>query len=99
MLSASNQAEILIAFEEGIKDDIVLDHQKQFNLFLKAEIKVAALFTKMGKAKGRSQLCRWVRRNSVQIGVIECYCSTEPLKSSIQVRGSGVHSLTPNEFL
>lgn len=54
MLSANNQAEILIAFEKGIKDDIVLDHQKQFNLFLKAGIKVAALFTKTGKAKGHS---------------------------------------------
>lgn len=54
ILSANNQAQILIAFEEGIKDDIVLDHQKQFNLFLKAGIKVAALFTKMGKARGHS---------------------------------------------
>lgn len=54
ILSANNQDEILIAFEEGIKDNIVLDHQKQFNLFLKAGIKVAALFTKMGKAKGHS---------------------------------------------
>lgn len=97
ILSANNQAEILIAFEKGIKDDIVLDHQKQFNLFLKAGIKVAALFTKTGKAKGHSQLCRWVRRKSAQIGITECYSSTEPLKSSIQFRGSDVHSLTPKE--
>lgn len=47
---------MLIAFGEGINDDIVLDHQKQFNLFLKAGIKVATFFKKMEKGNGRSLL-------------------------------------------
>ena len=51
---ANKQADILIAFEEGINHYTVLDHQKQFNLFLKAGIKVATLFAKTEKANGRS---------------------------------------------
>lgn len=48
----------------------------------------------MGKARGHSQLCRWVRRNSVQIGVIECYSSAEPLKIAFRTEAVVfIHSL------
>lgn len=56
ILYANNQAEILIDFGEGINDGIVLDHQKWCNMFLKAGIQVAILFTKMEKVNGRSLL-------------------------------------------